>query len=367
MEVAMRIMVKLLVLAASGTLTATVHAGQGQAAIRIESVAHGTSTPLNAHAPMLPGWQPGSQPYVVRFPKRPGNGGGGGGNTGGGGSWSDPVLQTSHITQSFLTGTVFQGQGFTGALPPDTNLAVGGPVGNTQIAQAVNTSLAIYSTSGSLLFSGDLGLSLFAGLQSSSNCYANDGGDPIVLWDQLDQRWIISQLAYNSTFSQNDYCLAISLTADALGNYAVFDFSFGGDVPDYPKLGIWSDGIYFSANMFKISVNQHTGLTRSSFLGAQACSFPRSSGYRINLLRIRQHRDLQHSAGQPRRHHVATSGIGLLSAVRHQPQHNFRESTCALPIAGWKPGITWEPDGGYISRGMRRSYLHSTAWHHADS
>ncbi len=277
MEVAMRIMVKLLVLAACGSLIVAVQAEQGQAAIQINSVAHGTSTPLNAHAPMLPGWKPGTQPNVIHYPRRPGNGGGGGG-TGGGGSWSDPALQTSQFSQSFSTGTIFQGQQFTGAIPPDTNLSVGGPAGSTQIVQVVNTSIAIYDTSGSLLASGDIGLSLFSALPASANCNANmDGGDPIVLWDQLDSRWIISQLAYDSTFSQNDFCLAISLTDDATKGYEVYDFSFGGSVPDYPKLGIWSDGIYFSANMFKISVNQRTGLVRSSFLGAQACSFPRSS------------------------------------------------------------------------------------------
>lgn len=272
----MRIMVKLLVLAASGSLTAAVQAEQGQAAIQISSVAHGTSTPLSAHAPMLPGWQPGQQPNVIHYPKRPGNGGGGGG-TGGGGSWTDPALQTSNVTRSFSTGAVFQGQGFTGAIPPDTNLSVGG-TSNAQIVQVVNTSYAVYSKSGTLLASGDIGLSLFSALPATANCNANmDGGDVIVLWDQLDGRWIISQLAYDSTFSQNDVCIAISQTADATGAYDVYDVSFGSSLPDYPKFGIWSDGIYFSANIFKISVNQRTGLVRSSFLGAQACSLPRSS------------------------------------------------------------------------------------------
>lgn len=123
---------------------------------------------------------------------------------------------------------------------------------------------------------GDLGAALFANLPATVGCYANaDGGDPIVVWDQFDHRWLISQLAYNSTFTQNDVCVAISDTADATGTYQVYDISFGSSLPDYPKFGIWGDGIYFSANLFRIKVNQLTGMTRSTFLGAQACSFPR--------------------------------------------------------------------------------------------
>ncbi|MDE3187402.1 MAG: hypothetical protein KGM96_07755 [Acidobacteriota bacterium] len=217
-------------------------------------------------------------PIVLPKPKRPGKGGGGGGT--GGGSWTDPDLQTSTLSAHYATGSVFQGQGFTGAIPPDTNLSVGiDPNGNTQIVQVVNTSFAIYNTSGSqLTVGGDLGLTLFSNLPSTANCNANmDGGDPIVLWDQLDGRWLISQLAYNSDFSQNDFCLAISDSADATGSYEVYDIPFGNSLPDYPKLGIWGDGIYFSANMFNIKVNQFTGSVRSTFLGAQACSFSRPS------------------------------------------------------------------------------------------
>ncbi|MDE3149669.1 MAG: hypothetical protein KGL37_09395 [Acidobacteriota bacterium] len=215
------------------------------------------------------------QPHVIIRPKRSGKGGGGGGT--GGGSWTDPDLQTASFTTTFTTGSVFQGQGFTGAIPPDPNLSVGvDPHGNTQVVQVVNTSVAVYSTSGSGLVAADL-LGLFSSLPTS-NCYLNgDGGDVIVRWDQLDSRWIISQLAYNSTFTQNDFCLAISTSADATGPYDVYDFSFGGSIPDYPKLAVWGDGIYFSANMFQITVNQRTGGVRSKFLGAQACSFPRTS------------------------------------------------------------------------------------------
>jgi hypothetical protein len=276
----MSFIAKLLTGATCMCLAAGICVGQDRAGIEIPSTAHATSRPLGSIPPATPGWRPGVPPRVfpVRPPKKPGPGGGSGGT--GGGSWTDPDLQTSNIGPNFTVGGVFQGQSFTGAIPPDTNISVGvDPFGHTQIVQVVNTSYAIYDASGTQLTGGgDLGAAIFSSLPSTANCNANaDGGDTVVLWDQLDSRWLISQLAYNSTFTQNDFCLAISTTADATGTYDVYDISFGGSLPDYPKLAVWGDGIYFSANMYHLKVNPFTGAISSTFLGAQACSFPRSS------------------------------------------------------------------------------------------
>jgi len=274
----MAIILKSFALTAAVALLPAVSAGQhGGATIR--SVAHATTAPMNSHVPIPFEWQPGTPARVVIYPKRTGSGsskptrGGGGGGT----SWTDPDLQTSYATSTLVPGTEFQGQSFTGAIPPDTNLSIGqDPSGNTQIVQVVNTSYAVYNTSGTQLVTNDLG-ALFAAMPNS-NCYVNaDGGDVLALFDKADHRWIMSQLAYSSDFTQNDYCIAISDTADATGTWELYDIPFGNGVPDYPKLGVWSDAVYFSANMFHITVNPITGTTSSTFLGAQACSFPRPS------------------------------------------------------------------------------------------
>lgn len=275
----MGITVKLLAVFGCVCLAAGVCAGQEEAGIEIQSVAHATTPPLSSHVPFQSGWRPGTRPRIIHRPKHPGGGGSGG--VTGGGSWSDPDLQTASVAPKFTTGSVFQGQGFTGAIPPDPNISVGlDPSGNTQIVQVVNTSYAIYSTSGSQLAGGgDLGGAIFSSLPASAGCNANaDGGDPIVLWDNFDKRWLISQLAYNFDFTQNDFCVAISSSADATGTYEAYDIPFGGSVPDYPKLAVWGDGIYFSANMFHIKVNPFTGSESSTFLGARACSFPKPGG-----------------------------------------------------------------------------------------
>ena len=284
---------KLLAIVGCLGLAATAWAGQGKngRGIEIRSIAYATTAPLRSFPYTPSTWRPGTPPRVIPWRKpreayKPGSGGSKPGGGGGSGAWSDPELQPP-TKPDFSTTAAFQGQSFTGDIPPDTNLAVGTytPTGETtpetQIVQLVNTSYAIYNTSGTpLAGGGDLGLTLFASLPSTANCSPNnpnsttDGGDPVVLFDTLNNRWIISQLAYNSDFTQNDFCLAISDTADATGTYEAYDIPMGGDLPDYPKLAVWGNGIYFSANMFKLKVNPITGSISSTFLGAQACSFP---------------------------------------------------------------------------------------------
>ncbi len=200
----------------------------------------------------------------------------GGGNGGGGSTWTDPVLQTKAAQNNSAT-QVGSIQGITadGVVPPDTNISVG----SGQIVETVNTEYAVYATTGGLVQKPVAIHSIFSAaaggnLTGNDVCTSVDGGDPIVLYDKIDGRWIISQLAYNNSFSDNHLCLAISKSSNAAGSYSAYDFSFGKNLPDYPKLGIWADGfsntaanagVYFSANMFAHG---------SRFIGAQMCAFP---------------------------------------------------------------------------------------------
>jgi len=213
--------------------------------------------------------------FPLRKPgSKPGHGGGGGGS-----SWTDPVLQTDDSLSPQMTGgTQFNGISADGYVPPDTNISVG----NNQIVETVNVNYAVYSTSSSTgtPLSGPAPIhSIFSAagnLSSGDICTSVDGGDPIVLYDRIDKRWIISQLAYNNSFSDNHLCLAISTSYDATGSYVAYDIPFGQNLPDYPKLGIWTTGtswnnsssqagVYFSANIFSHG---------NKFIGAEMCGFP---------------------------------------------------------------------------------------------
>ena len=154
-------------------------------------------------------------------------------------------------------------------VPPDTN----GAVGATQFVQMVNVTIAVYDkSSGALrlgpaaihtLWTGFGGLCEFGGGTPTFS----DGGDPVVLYDQLAGRWLVSQLQYNTTFTQTAQCIAVSTSSDATGSYNRYEYDFGANFPDYPKFSVWPDAYYNTINVFP----------GNSFAGAEACAFDRNA------------------------------------------------------------------------------------------
>ena len=159
------------------------------------------------------------------------------------------------------------GQGAYGytvrAAPPDTN----GAVGNTQYVQWVNLSFAVFDkATGNLLYGPTAGNTLWQG-SSLTACANNNDGDPIVQYDKAARRWVMTQLSYTGGPPYYE-CIAISKTSDALGPYYLYALRWTNDTfPDYPKVGIWPDGYYFTFNMF---------LGGLFFMGAQVCTLDRS-------------------------------------------------------------------------------------------
>src|SRR5207249_282026 len=67
-------------------------------------------------------------------------------------------------------------------------------------------------------------------------CATQNLGDPVVLYDPLADRWLLSQLA-----SPSHVCIAVSRTPDPVtGGYHLYEFN-AGSFPDYFKLGVWPD------------------------------------------------------------------------------------------------------------------------------
>src|SRR5437763_16767662 len=77
-------------------------------------------------------------------------------------------------------------------------------------------------------------------------CETGGSGDPVVLYDHMANRWLISQFAGTSTIT--DECVAISTTSDATGSYYRYGFHLGSNFFDYPHLGVWPDAYYMSMN-----------------------------------------------------------------------------------------------------------------------
>ena len=162
----------------------------------------------------------------------------------------DPVLQSFNAIEAMPgLGASFAGldlQNWGAGWPPDTN----GDVGPNHYIQTVNTSIGIYSKSGAILSQITFN-NLFAG--TGTPCDDKNMGDPVVLYDQYSGRWILTDFAWSTTRGPFYECIAVSKTADPVaGGWWFYALQVGTDqLNDYPKLGVWPDGIYMSANMFR--------------------------------------------------------------------------------------------------------------------
>ena len=152
----------------------------------------------------------------------------------------DPLLdrqlgRSAERAPSIITGLNFDGQGFTGATPPDTV----GDVGPDHYVQAVNASqIAIYDKTGAMLPGYPVSLESLA---PAPPC-TNGSGDPIVLYDWLADRWLLQEFTGGGTL-----CIYISATADPTGSYNFYSF-VPPIFPDSPHYGVWPDAYYAATN-----------------------------------------------------------------------------------------------------------------------
>lgn len=162
-----------------------------------------------------------------------------------------PGAQASAPT---ATGVNFEGigVGLGGFMPSGNPPDVNGRVGPTQFVQWNNTSFAVFNkTTGALEYGPAAGNTLFQSL--GGVCAEHNDGDPVVSYDILAGRWVISQFAVGgpTTSGYSHQCIAVSTTEDATGEYYVYDFVTDQvNFVDYPHTGVWPDGYYMSAHVF---------------------------------------------------------------------------------------------------------------------
>jgi hypothetical protein len=156
--------------------------------------------------------------------------------------------------------------------PPDPN----GEVGPNHYVEMINLVFAIYSKTGTLLLGPvDTG-TLWTGF-AVSDCL-DPSGDPVVLYDQLADRWILTQ--FTTAGPEFFNCIAISVTGDPTGAYYRYAFSTGVNFPDYPKYGVWTDSYVITTREFGPTVEYGIGvyaLEKNKMInglpGARAVSF----------------------------------------------------------------------------------------------
>ncbi|MDH3404462.1 MAG: hypothetical protein OEP45_12645, partial [Acidobacteriota bacterium] len=156
------------------------------------------------------------------------------------------------------------GMGFSGVNPPDTV----GDVGQNYYIQAINdqagTKFTVHHKGDGSVAAGPIPLDSLA----TSNFCTNGLGDPIVLYDHLAGRWLLSEFSS----SGNRMCVYISQTGDPLaGGWYAYDFS-ATNFPDYPKYAVWPDAYYVGTNENSVAAY---ALERPAMLNGQAAALQR--------------------------------------------------------------------------------------------
>lgn len=136
----------------------------------------------------------------------------------------------------------------SGVSPPDP----AGDVGPNHYVAMTNLSFHVVDKSGTSLYGPAANNTIWTGF--GGFCETDNSGDPIVLYDQIADRWMLSQFT-SPSHTEFFNCIAVSVTGDPTGSYYRWEIKnenpAGVDLfPDYPKYGIWGDGYYLSTRDF---------------------------------------------------------------------------------------------------------------------
>lgn len=155
---------------------------------------------------------------------------------------ADSLRVTAALAPSGLDAPVVEFAGQSGGTPPDTV----GDVGPNHYVQMVNTTFQIWDKSGNSLAGPTNINSLWtSNAVNDGKCDTQNAGDPIVLYDQAADRFMLSQFSSPNSGAPFLMCIAYSQTADPTGAYFTYAFTLS-DSNDYMKFGIWPDGLYMS-------------------------------------------------------------------------------------------------------------------------
>lgn len=143
-----------------------------------------------------------------------------------------------------------------------------GAAGDTQYVQWINVQYAVFNkATGAKLLGPVSGSTLWSGF--GGPCQTANSGDPIVQFDKIAHRWVLTQ---HATPSGGPYynCVAVSLTSDATGRYYRYAFQLTTNFPDYPKLSVWPDAYY-------LTLDEQNPANGYNFVDAMACALDRTA------------------------------------------------------------------------------------------
>ena len=127
--------------------------------------------------------------------------------------------------------------------PPD----MVGEAGLDHYVQVVNSLIRVYKKSGEPLTPPLPIGSLFANL--GTNCSTRNDGLPSVLYDQLADRWVVTQTC--TAYPPFRQMIAVSKSEDPTGQWFSYEFVMPNvKLNDFPKMSVWPNGYYMTTNEF---------------------------------------------------------------------------------------------------------------------
>jgi len=133
-------------------------------------------------------------------------------------------------------------------VPPDPS----GAVGKTHYVQFLNSSnggtVGIYIKSTGVRASQFFYRTLFNALPTGTACDGTGHSDPQVSYDSANDRFILMDI---TTVAPFEFCIAVSKTGNPItGGFFLYTFAANqgnATLPDYEKMGIWPDGLYWGS------------------------------------------------------------------------------------------------------------------------
>jgi uncharacterized protein YjdB len=178
-------------------------------------------------------------------------------------SRSEATQQDNSFLASISSSTNLNmdGQTAAGFAPSDNNMAVG----PNHIIQIINHSsgslFKVWNKAGTVVQASTV-LSGLTGLSGS--------GDPVVMYDQLADRWVLTEFGKTGAVTYiNTLIIAVSTSGNPTGTWKVYSYNIGTFFVDYPKYAVWHNAYYATSNDFNTS--------GTSYLGSSIYAFDRNA------------------------------------------------------------------------------------------
>lgn len=149
-----------------------------------------------------------------------------------------------------------------------------GDVGTTEFVMAINAAGGTQFSRHNKTTGAQIGNAVVLDSLAAGGACGNGLGDPIIMFDELANRWVITEF---STQAGRALCFYISNVADLSGTVTWTRYEFVMPAfPDYPKYGVWPDGYYVGANEGGTTGNRPLYvMDRVAMLAGQPATFQR--------------------------------------------------------------------------------------------